>query len=65
VTKTIVLTTHELEWRNPVSGLRAGIFKEFIGARNGGEIGLLYRPARLHRLAEFIPWDRFLGSINV
>jgi hypothetical protein len=28
-------------------------------------IGLSYRPARLHRLAEFIPWSQFLGSINV
>jgi hypothetical protein len=44
---------------------RAGIFKESMGARNRGGIGLSYRPARLHRLAEFIPWNRFLGSINV
>jgi hypothetical protein len=44
---------------------RAGIFKESMGARNRGGIGLLYRPARLHRLVEFIPWNRFLGSINV
>ncbi len=30
-------------------------------------IGLLYRPAtaRLHKLAEFIPWNQFLGSIIV
>jgi hypothetical protein len=26
---------------------------------------LVLRPVRLHRLAEFIPWNRFLGSINV
>jgi hypothetical protein len=26
---------------------------------------LSYRPARLHRLAKSIPWNRFLGSINV
>ncbi len=44
---------------------RAGIFKESMGTRNRGGIGLPYRPARLHRLAEFIPWNRFLGSINV
>jgi hypothetical protein len=44
---------------------RAGIFKESMGARNRGGIGLSYRPAGLHRLAEFIPWNRFLGSINV
>ena len=24
----------------------------------------MYRPARLHMLAEFIPWNPFLGSIN-
>jgi hypothetical protein len=44
---------------------RAGIFKESMGARNRGGIGLLYRPARLHRHAEFIPWNRFLDSINL
>ncbi len=26
-------------------------------------IGLLYRPARLHWLAELVPWNRFLDSI--
>jgi hypothetical protein len=44
---------------------RAGIFKQSMGARNQVGIGLSYRPARLHRLAEFIPWNRFLGSMNV
>jgi hypothetical protein len=43
----------------------AGIFKLSMGARNRAGIGLSYRPARLHRLAEFIPWNRFLGSIKV
>jgi hypothetical protein len=43
----------------------AGIFKKSMRARNRGGIGLSYRPARLHRVAEFIPWNRFLGSINV
>ncbi len=42
--------------------LWAGIFKQSMGARNWGGIGLSYRPARLHRLSEFIPWNRFLGS---
>jgi hypothetical protein len=36
-----------------------------MGARHRVGIGLAYRPARLHRLAEFIPWNRFQGSINV
>ncbi len=46
-------------------GSRAGIFKLSMGARNLVGIGLLYRPASLHRLAEFIPKNLFLGSINV
>jgi hypothetical protein len=45
--------------------LRAGIFKQSMGARNRGGIGLSYRPPELHRLAEFIPWNRFQDSINV
>jgi hypothetical protein len=40
-------------------------FKKSMGPRNRGGIGLSYRPAWLRRLAEFIPWNRFLGSINV
>jgi hypothetical protein len=36
-----------------------------MGARNRVGIGLSYRPARLHRLAESIPWNRFLGSIKI
>ncbi len=43
----------------------AGIFKQSMGARNRVGYGLSYRPARLHRLAEFIAWNRFLGFINV
>ncbi len=26
---------------------------------------LMYRPARLHRMAESIPWNQFLDSLNV
>ncbi len=44
---------------------RAGIFKHLKGARNRVGIRLLYRPARLHRLEELIPWNRFLGSLKV
>ncbi len=43
----------------------AGILKQFMGARNQVLIGLSCRPARLHRLAELIPWNRFLGSLKV
>ncbi len=32
---------------------------------SGKQPYLTYRPARLHRLAESIPWNRFLGSLNV
>jgi hypothetical protein len=32
-----------------------------MGARNRGGIGLSYRTARLHRLAEFIPWNQIPG----
>ncbi len=48
-------TTAELEFLKSLWGL--GTEEEYIG--------LSYRPAMLHRLAEFIPWNRFLGSINV
>jgi hypothetical protein len=41
----------------------AGIFKQSVGARNRAGKGLSYRPARLNRLAELIPWNRLLGSI--
>jgi hypothetical protein len=44
---------------------RARILKQSMGARNRVGIGLSYRPARLHRLAEGIPWNQFLGSIHV
>jgi hypothetical protein len=40
-------------------------FKHFMGARNRVRIGLSYRPARLHRLAELMPWNRFLASLKL
>jgi hypothetical protein len=43
----------------------AGIFKQSMGARNRVGIRLSYRPARLHSLAELVPWNRFLGSLKV
>jgi hypothetical protein len=45
--------------------IRAGIFNKSMGARHRGGIGFSYRPARLHRLAEFIPWNQFQGPINI
>jgi hypothetical protein len=41
----------------------AGIFEQSMGARNQVGIGFSYQPARLLRLAESVPWNRFLGSI--
>jgi hypothetical protein len=43
---------------------RAGIFKQSMGARNRGGIGLSYRPARARILnvygaQESIPWNEF------
>jgi hypothetical protein len=35
-----------------------------MGARHWGGIGFSYRPARLHRLAEFTPWNPFRGPIH-
>jgi hypothetical protein len=43
----------------------AGIFKQSMGVRNRIGIGLSYRPARLHSLADLFPWNRFLGSLEV
>ena len=43
----------------------ARILEQSMGARNRVGIGLSYRPARLHRLAEFIPRSQFLGSLKV
>ncbi len=43
----------------------AGIFEQSIGARNRVGIGLSYRSARLHRLAQSILWNQFPGSIKV
>ncbi len=39
----------------------AGILEQSMGARNRVGIGLLYRPARLHRLAELISLNRYIG----
>jgi len=43
-----------------------GVFlKQCMGARNREGIWLLYRPARLNRSAESVPWNLFLGSLKV
>jgi hypothetical protein len=49
---------------NPIVATSAGILEQTMGAMNRVGIGLLYRNARLHRLAEQIPRIRFLGFKN-
>jgi hypothetical protein len=44
---------------------RAGIFKKSMGARHRVGIGLSYRSARLHRLAELMPWHRFHKGLKM
>ncbi len=52
-----------------LKSFKFGSVLEFLnnlrGARNRVEIGLSYRSARLHSLAELVPWNRFLGSLKV
>ncbi len=43
----------------------AGIFEQSMGAKNLVGIVLSYLAARLHRLAELISWNQFLGSFKV
>ncbi len=45
--------------------LRAGILEQSLGAKNRAGIGLYYRPTRLHRLADLIPWNQLLGSLTL
>jgi hypothetical protein len=48
----------------PAYASRAGILKQSMGARNRVGRRLSYRPARLYRLAELNPWNRFLESLK-
>ncbi len=45
--------------------LYAGILEQYMGTRKRVGIGFSYRPVRLHRLVELIPWNRFLDSFKV
>ncbi len=56
----VAVDTHIILYRGDSSFQRKG-----QGARNSVGIELLHRPARLHRRAELIPWNLFLGSLNV
>ncbi|MFN9961514.1 MAG: hypothetical protein ACK55I_51220, partial [bacterium] len=48
---------------NEISTDQLEFLKQSLGTRKIG-IGSSYRPARLHRLAELIPWNRILGSLK-
>jgi hypothetical protein len=53
-------------WLEPVS---VNLYRSpGIDSQPGGPVQkpyLTYRPARLHRLAESVSWNRFLGSLNI
>jgi hypothetical protein len=44
--------------------LMLNVLESTMGARNRVGRGVLYQPARLHRLAESIALNRFLGSLK-
>jgi hypothetical protein len=48
--------------RRPAS---VGILEQFMGPQSRVEIGFSYRAGWVLRLAESIPWYRFLGSLKV
>jgi hypothetical protein len=54
---------------NHIRSFQSHSFLPFIsiiyGARNRVGLGLAYGPARQHRLAESVPWNRFLGFLKV
>jgi hypothetical protein len=58
-------TEHRLLQQLVAFALQSWNFKKSMGARHRVRTRLSYRPARLHRLAELMPGNRFLGSINV
>jgi hypothetical protein len=63
-TKPVEFTLfHLLKWKEQGrhSNIGAGIFKQSMGVGKG----LFDRPARLHSLAELVPWNRFLGPLKV
>ncbi len=49
---------------NSSSLFYAEILEQSVGARKRVWIGLSYRPARLRRLAESIPWNLFHGLLK-
>jgi hypothetical protein len=67
---TMVLTERVNQRKDKCNKYCAGIFKQSIGAwqETAGRKRVVvtpYRPARLHRLAELVSWNRFLVSLKV
>jgi hypothetical protein len=67
VLNVVFILLSYLPYSHPLSSLHnaehlycAGIFKQYMGAKNRVGEGLSYRPARLHGLAKLIPRNRFL-----
>jgi hypothetical protein len=60
---TVITLSTQLEIPSGVTS--AGIFKQSMGARNRVGIELSYGSARLHSLAELVPWNQFLGFLKV
>ena len=66
-----------MEFSPALTGRQGELLPEDVGKTGAGilgveepssiviVIGLSYRPASLHMLAELIPWNRFLGSLKV
>jgi hypothetical protein len=60
-----LIRCHPLHTLTPPPPKSVNFLTIYMGARNRVEIGLSYRPARLRRLAELIPWNRFFCSLKV
>jgi hypothetical protein len=54
----------KLNIKNRFTGCMKCSEPESMGARYRVGIGWSYRPARLHSLAELVPWNKFLGSLK-
>jgi hypothetical protein len=56
----------ELDLTAILGGIRSVLeFVNYLWGLGTVRIVLSYRPAWLHKLAELIPWHRFLGSLKL
>jgi hypothetical protein len=51
--------------RSPETDSKESISPAYVAWRPERQTSLSYPPARLHRLAESISWNQFLGSLEV